>query len=316
MGVLDVLSGAATVVGRGVEGLGVDKQIRLADALARRKAEDEAERTRVLNVLTQRQIAEPQLGDPGYATARGEVAGAEATAQVPARIATETALAPLRPSPTEIHATNRRFDIANPLPERGGSDQSWQTVQTPDGLVQVHPKTAQTRPVVGPTGEPLQGTASRPSESERRNAALLQQMENASETVRNYVPKINANLARIPIAGNYALGRDPETQVALQAAEQLASSYLYLVSGAAVTEGEAQRTMRLFVPQPGDSPEVLTRKRSALDSMLSAARTAAGRAAGPSAVQTPQTAPPAGTPSRQGVSPEEIEAIIRRHSGQ
>lgn len=295
MGVLDVLSGAAKVGAGGFAGYADDKRNNLASALTQRKADQEAERQRVLNLLTQRDIATPRLGEPEYAAAQGDVAGAQAMARVPAQVAEATALAPLKPSPTEIHATNRRFDIENPLPERGGgAEQPWQTVQTPEGIMQVNPRTAQTRPVTGPTGEPLQGAGNRPSEGERRNAALLQQMENASEIVRGYQPKVNANLAKVPVVGNYALKRDPDTQVALQAAEQLASSYLYLVSGAAVTEGEAQRTMRLFVPQPGDSEAVLARKRSALDSMLSAARTAAGRAAQP---QQPQNGPPGtGTP--------------------
>lgn len=174
MGVLDVLSGAATVLGKGFEGYGVDRQIRVKEALAQRQAEREAERDRVLNALTQRQIAEPRLGEPEYARAMGDVAGAQASARVPAEIAQATALAPLKESTQNPRVGSPEWKDAerfkaglNPREPRQVSPVRWETkmpgIDDDWEPYQVNPETGETRPLRpmgsgGPAG-PVTGMA-------------------------------------------------------------------------------------------------------------------------------------------------------------
>lgn len=123
MGVLDVLSGLSTAAGRGYQGYGEDQQLGIKNAMATRKAADDAERNRALNLLTQRQVAKPQLGDENFAKLSADVAGQEASAKVPAAVseaslkapiavkqATDTA-AGLAPIAQATHRANRVADL-------------------------------------------------------------------------------------------------------------------------------------------------------------------------------------------------------------
>jgi peptidoglycan hydrolase-like protein with peptidoglycan-binding domain len=117
-----------------------------------------------------------------------------------------------------------------------------------------------------------------PTEGERRSAGLLQQMERSAEVVKSYQPKISQVAGKIPILGNYALKKDPQTQVALQAGMQLVRAYTYAVSGAAINANEAEEAAKTYIAQPGDSPEVLAQKRAAVDEMIQTVQTMGGRA--------------------------------------
>lgn len=113
MSVVSVLSGLATAAGKGYQGYGVDQELGVKNALAQQNAERQAERDRVLNLLTKRQIDRPQLGDPDYAKLSGEVKGAETAAETPALVSRAQALSPVAVSQ---HEGMRKVDVANPLP--------------------------------------------------------------------------------------------------------------------------------------------------------------------------------------------------------
>jgi hypothetical protein len=114
------------------------------------------------------------------------------------------------------------------------------------------------------------------SEGERRAAALLQMAEHAAPVILSAEPpgRIGTMVAKLGMNE----GLSGELQSQRQAANQLVSSYLYLISGATATEVEVDRQAALLVPQPGDKPDVLARKRQAVETMLGAMRTVAGRA--------------------------------------
>lgn len=128
MGVLDVIGGLAKTAGAGFNAYGEEKSTRATQALAQAKAAREAERDRVLNALTQREIATPRLGDANYASsvAGVDAAKAEATKPIEVAKAVETAqgIAPVQRETHAAnalvdqgtHATNRTFDNANPAP--------------------------------------------------------------------------------------------------------------------------------------------------------------------------------------------------------
>jgi hypothetical protein len=144
--------------------------------------------------------------------------------------------------PVADHAANRLFDVNHPLPTKDGS-------------------------------------TSQPSESERKASGLLEQMLPAAEIVRNYKPELNALESKLPGAlGRFATRNKPEVQKALQAGKQLVRSYMYTVSGATVTEKEAEEAAQVFLPQPGDSDQLITQKHAAMDNMIATVRRMAGRA--------------------------------------
>lgn len=160
MGVLEVvrgvLPGLATAAGQGYAGYAADEQTKAKDVLAQAKAAQEAERNRVLNLLTQKEIARQNPGDAGYGQYKaGEIAAtapAEATAGalkaralIPVDVAkltaetpgmvdrarqTEAATAPIKvqtavdtakgtaPISIATHEHERRFDNANQPPDK------------------------------------------------------------------------------------------------------------------------------------------------------------------------------------------------------
>lgn len=180
-----------------------------------------------------------------------------------------------RPSTT----TSSRID---PLSEEGIAA----TLKREKALKSI-PTYGQTHPKASTGGGSANEPAEKPpTESERRSAGLLEQMRRSSEVVKNYNPKVNQFLSKVPIVGNYALQHDPETQKALQAGAQLYRSYLYTVSGATVNPDEALETAKTFLAQPGDSEELKEQKRQSVDDMIRTVETMAGRA-----LKTPSASP-------------------------
>ncbi|HEU0079492.1 MAG TPA: hypothetical protein VFQ76_17680, partial [Longimicrobiaceae bacterium] len=159
----------------------------------------------------------------------------------------------------------------------GGRAINWQVVNTADGVVQVNPRTGETRPVQGPGGGPLRSTAGKPTEGERSAAAMLPLAREAAATLRTISRTISGSaLNRIRGIGN--LITTEEEQRAEQAARQLVGAYNRLVSGAGVTEAEFRRNMETFTPRAGDRPATIAQKMRAMETMLRTMETAAGSA--------------------------------------
>lgn len=184
---------------------------------------------------------------------------------------------------------------------------SLQHIETEDGIMLLDPKTGEVRPALmqgktlkPPAKEPKRdpvadriavkqwerahpapqgaGSDKPPSESERRASGLLEQMRRSADVVKNYEPHLGQIASKVGIIGNYQLKHDPKTQMALQAGAQLYRSYLYTVSGATVNPDEAEQAAQTYLPQPGDSPEVIAQKRQSIDDMIRTVETMAGRA--------------------------------------
>lgn len=123
---------------------------------------------------------------------------------------------------------------------------------------------------------------------ERKAAALLNQASNAFGAIEQYKPSLKAQQAsKVPIIGNVLAGKlDEGGQAAQQAGYQFADAYMRYVSGAAVPEPEVRRYMTTFMPQPGDSPATVARKKSARNAIMQSLRIGAGRAVNPNAPET------------------------------
>ncbi len=159
---------------------------------------------------------------------------------------------------------------------------NWQMLSTDEGVVQVNPRTGETRPVQGPGGGALRSTAAKPSEGERMAGAALRMARQAAPLIDRMERTIAGSVVnRIPVVG-HAITTQAEQQVD-QAGMQMLGAYNMVVSGKGVTEQEYERNKRTFMPMPGDRPATLRQKANARRTMMQAVEQAAGRAAPPAA---------------------------------
>jgi len=174
---------------------------------------------------------------------------------------------------------------------------NWQIVQTDQGLVQVNPRTGETRPLgLQPPPRATAGAgASRPTEVQARIRVALPRAEEAMRQIEDFLGfdpetgEFAEEGGRVPVEsflGRVTPGRflQPEdVQAYDRAAEAVASAILRVESGAAITRQEIESYKRQFIPQPGDRPEVIRNKLSALRSTLASMRAVAGLEGEPAA---------------------------------
>lgn len=275
MGVLDVIRGAATVAGQGYGGYALDQKNSVAQALAQSKAAQEAERNKVLNALTQRQIAKPQLGDPNFAQVSGEVAGAEAgartRAETPALVDRMKLTMPLdvqkagqiaavqAPIAEATHAANRKTDIANPLPV--APNFSAQTVGGTDGqpakVVTYDTHSGKAGPVIG-DAKPSASTAklTEPQEKSYLFYNLMKHSEpeiTATLASRNVRPAaITAYLNSGPVDALAYAALNNDEQKLIRGMRDFSAGVLRKESGAAITHDELKDTFARFFPAFGE----------------------------------------------------------------
>jgi hypothetical protein len=73
---------------------------------------------------------------------------------------------------------------------------------------------------------------------------------------------------RVPIAGNYL--KSTEFQQAEQAGKEFLQAILRKDTGAAITKEETAEYGTVYLPQPGDSPEVLMQKQTSRERAIRA----------------------------------------------
>ena len=190
---------------------------------------------------------------------------------------------------------------------REQSEPSWQTVQTDEGLLQVNPKTSETRPVIGPDGQqlqkPLTGTI------QKAIATNSQTMTNVDEAIRLLDAHPDAiGLKRMgPDALNQRL--DPGGVDARAMIANVGSLVLHDRSGAAVTVSEWPR-LAPFIPRMGDNAATAKRKLTLLKKAMEI-ETAELRSGGRGAASSPTTTS-AGSPSE---TPQQRAARLRAKYG-
>lgn len=199
-----------------------------------------------------------------------------------------------------------------PAPSKAEDGINWQTVQTDQGLVQVNPRTGQTRPL-GLQAPPRATGSGRPiTEGQAKMQVALSRAEPALRTIEaflGYDPETDTFAeggGRVPeesFIGRITPGRyfqSPEIQAYDQAAEAIASAILRIESGAAISAQEIESYRRQFIPQPGDKPEVIRQKLHALRTTLDAIRRASGVEGAPGAAMPdrPAASPSASTAPR------------------
>lgn len=111
---------------------------------------------------------------------------------------------------------------------------------------------------------------------------------------------------KTPIVGNYA--KSPKFQQAEQAGKEFLQAILRKDTGAAITPAETSEYGSVYLPAPGDSPELLLQKkasrtravRAIAAGMPPAAILAAEKASGQKVPENPAGAPPQGASSAPG----------------
>ena len=134
--------------------------------------------------------------------------------------------------------------------------------------------------------------AARPTEGERKAAALYSVAKQGAETLEALLAPPGADgkpvmrgapswtdraKQSVGMGVGNVITSDQQRQVT-QAALQLSDMWLRYTSGANSPEPEVQRFALTFTPVPGDDPTTLTQKRNARARILSALKGAAGRA--------------------------------------
>lgn len=281
MSVLSVLSGLATTAGKGFEGYALDRQTDVKNAMAQANAAREAERARMLNLLTQRDIATPRLGDPGYAAAQGAVAGAQASARIPAAVAQAKELAPIQ---TGVHATNRQTDVDNPLPVAttytpvtlGGENGQ------PPVVKPFNNRTGTVGAAVGdakPTGTTGNATLTK---ARAANVSQLAIIEDALKEL-DKAPGAVGLLRGLPVIGDRLDPRaDPAGVAARAQIANIGSLKIHDRSGAAVAVTEFPR-LAPFIPSITDPPDAIRVKLGKLRDAIMVETEAMGGGDGASA---------------------------------
>ncbi|MGD9664215.1 MAG: hypothetical protein AB7U34_03275 [Novosphingobium sp.] len=115
---------------------------------------------------------------------------------------------------------------------------------------------------------------------------------------------------RVPLVGNYMTS--PQYKQAKQAGEEWLSAILRKDTGAAITKQEIEIYGKMYLPQPGDTPDIITQKREARARATDAIKRGLGTAeilANELVAQRAQTAQPQAKPAGEigGYKIEEIQ---------
>lgn len=186
--------------------------------------------------------------------------------------------------------------------ERGAFDR----VETADGLMYV-PKVpgGQAIPLTGPTGQPLKGAGSAPTEGQSNAASYAQRMELA-ESIINRLPAgsqpgaVTRIAEAVPFVGG-ALARTMQpaaTQQYDQAAQDWIRAKLRKESGAAIGVDEMRQEFATYFPQVGDTPEKIRQKAEARRVATLGMQKSAGKAYEPYVPPPDAPAPAAARPAR------------------
>lgn len=110
-----------------------------------------------------------------------------------------------------------------------------------------------------------QGTGLKPlTESQSKDTVFVTRATGALPLIDQFGDSLTSLGERaasgVPVVGNYALS--PEYQQAAQAGKEFLQAILRKDTGAAITAQETAEYGSVYLPQPGDSPEVLAQKRA------------------------------------------------------
>lgn len=290
MSVLGVLGKTAGVLGRGFEGYAADEQTQVKNALAAQNAQREAERNRVLNLMTMREVNTPRLGDTEYAAAKAQEEDAVANARVPAAIRQAEGLAPIQQA---THLANREADVAHPeihpaaiSVQAGVNGQPAQGVVT-GGTDPAHPlgstipltTVGKTAPGQGPGSAPMAAKVGQFGEMLKKYQDLIGSMEGLdvglSQSAARDIAEHGIGIGSARIPGTKGLGSMLVNKTPQYAQYQAALSPFILaaahaLSGARINQDQVAQIRQSIELQPGDftNPTVRAQKEKNLVDLI------------------------------------------------
>ena len=179
-------------------------------------------------------------------------------------------------------------------------------VETADGLMYV-PKMpgGAVMPITGPTGQPLKGAGSAPTEGQSNAAGFAQRMELAESILGRLPagsqPGAGTRIAEaVPFVGGALArsGQSADTQMYDQAAQDWIRAKLRKESGAAIGADEMKQEYATYFPMVGDTPEKIAQKAEARRVVTLGMGKSAGKAYQPYTPPAPAPMPAAARPAR------------------
>lgn len=169
-----------------------------------------------------------------------------------------------------------------------GERDSWQHIETPDGVVAFNPKTKKTVVLTGPDGKPIQGGKGL-NEAQGKAAGMAMRAQTAHdllndlETGGTSTPSlIKMGVERVPVVGG-ALGMvankyaaSPTQQQVDQAQRDFVNAALRVESGASINDSEFANARKQYFTQPGDDQATIEQKRRNRETEIESLKMQAG----------------------------------------
>lgn len=170
---------------------------------------------------------------------------------------------------------------------------SWQHLETPDGVVAFNPRTKQTVPLMGPDGKPLQGGKGL-NEAQGKAAGMAMRAQTSHDLITDLEAAgtktpglVKQGVAGVPIVGGalsmgvnalptWAGGPSGSQQQVEQAQRDFVNAALRVESGASINESEFENARKQYFTQPGDSPAAIEQKRRNRETEIESLKMQAG----------------------------------------
>lgn len=159
----------------------------------------------------------------------------------------------------------RVLDLGLPAMAEDESPVSWQTVETDRGMVQVNPRTGQTRPLGIRPPAKVQAEPKDPTltDGERKGAAFMHRVIPSGQAINQFDNRktLDEVASKMPVVGNWIT--TPRGRQLRQAGKEWVMSVLRPESGATIQDSELDSYFETYLPRPGDDDTTLAMKRAA-----------------------------------------------------
>lgn len=182
-----------------------------------------------------------------------------------------------------------------------GERDSWQHLETPDGVVAFNPRTKETVPLMGADGKPLPGGRGL-NEAQGKAAGMAMRAQTAHDVLTGLedsgvqntgitrsiasgavstLPLIGDKLATGVHSGMNALpgwagGPSADQQKTDQARRDFVNAALRVESGASINPSEFENAIKQYFPQPGDDAATIAQKKRNRETEIASLRMQAG----------------------------------------
>lgn len=170
---------------------------------------------------------------------------------------------------------------------------TWQHIETPDGVVAFNPRTRQTVPLMGADGKPIQGGKGL-NESQGKAAGMAMRAQTAHDLLSDLEAAgtktpglIKQGVGGVPFVGGalamgvnalptWAGGPSGSQQQVEQAQRDFVNAALRVESGASINDSEFENARKQYFTQPGDSPAAIEQKRRNRETEIESLKMQAG----------------------------------------